>query len=850
MRVVKDSGMIELQTGDVLIGRYALQKLLRQAHGIAVWRATDRVLAHDCQLVIITHAGLASQASEIAGSLALSHNQYFTPIEQIRNADGSALLVMGLDRGTSVLRFILGAEARQTQPFSIEATRSIMGETIKAVVSARAEGFNYPTISPAVIRVDASGVTLADAPLAYAFTPLVQVNADSKQRMAQDNSELNDLDTESALIRQLAATLCMMLTGDQFQSGQSYNPQMLREIDFDHQLFAQHRKHIPEEFAILCERGLGLHAPGDPVPVPLSTLDEFSALLGDYQPIQALSDNDIQFPTRGSLQSIELIDFLDEYTDSNTTLEPLPSVFAPERINARQPQVKEPEWTRAQLFSGHHEVEEATFEDFEQDHHNDWSHAPRARRQFIDKPNTNNSFPIIDESLVNNSVNGAILVGAGSASSKTVNLAQASQEALHTTQPTLSLDASAIRHPHTDSDAQSDTTVSQTVETGIPTSANSSSDSGNTAQAQAISDLSRLAKGGTQALGDPTVSADTDTDISQSSQETQQQLFLDAQALEEDEEAPTQNILPLPDGPITVAQYAEQVRKAEQAKRAAQAQEARLDQEAQTAQEKQNERASKKTFMTSRVTIAVCFIAVLVALGVWAASALGVFETPSSQVKSSQGSAWPSINANNVPFPNESAQHNDDNASGDDKEAQHSESAQKTQQSEQTIDKTQHKQQQANKDNSDKTNDKADDKKTKEKTKVSNADKKASAVPAPKPENTTAYPTVRQTFLNRPGDLKGRGWYIRLDNPHEVSRVVISLRQSGGKAYIYAGATAGNPTSGEQVGEFSFDPSGTTQVRLTKKVNTQDIVIWVPVDSTPTSASGAAGLYFNSVEVY
>lgn len=845
MRVVKDSGMIELQTGDVLIGRYALQKLLRQAHGIAVWRATDRVLAHDCQLVIITHARLASQASEIAGSLALSHNQYFTPIEQIRNADGSVLLVTALDRGTSVLRFILRAEANQTQPFSIEATRSIMGETIKAIASARAEGFNYPTISPAVIRVDASGVTLADAPLAYAFTPLVQVNAGSTQRTAQDNSDLGDLDTESALVHQLAATLYMMLTGDQFQSGQSYNPQMLREIDFDHQLFAQHREHIPEEFAILCERGLGLHVPGDPAPVPLSTLDEFSALLGDYQPIQILSDNDIQFPIRSSLQSIELIDFLDEYAGSDTPLESLPAVFAPERLSTQQSQVKEPEWTRAQLFSGHHEVEEATFEDFEQDHHNDWSYDSRSNHQFTGKPNVNNGFSDIAGSSVNNSVNSVFSAGAGSASSETVNLAQAAQEALHATQPTLSLDASSIRHPHTATG-----TLSDTSETDIPVSDNASSDIGNTSQDQAISDLSRLAKGGTQAFGKLSVEAATGADGSQNPQETRQQMFLDAQALEEDEEAPTQNILPLPDGPITVAQYAEQVRKAEQAKRAAQAQEARFAQEDQTAQEEQDEAAAKKTFMTSRVTIAVCFVAVLVALGVWAASALGVFETPSSQSSSSQGSAWPSINANNVPFPNESAQHNDDNASGDDKEAQHSESAQKTQQSEQTTDKTQHKQQQANKDNSDKTNDKADDKKTKEKTKVSNADKKASAVPAPKPENTTAYPTVRQTFLNRPGDLKGRGWYIRLDNPHEVSRVVISLRQSGGKAYIYAGATASNPTSGEQVGEFSFDPSGTTQVRLTKRVNTQDIVIWVPVDSTPTSASGAAGLYFNSVEVY
>ncbi|MGO1346581.1 MAG: murein biosynthesis integral membrane protein MurJ, partial [Bifidobacterium psychraerophilum] len=134
--------------------------------------------------------------------------------------------------------------------------------------------------------------------------------------------------------------------------------------------------------------------------------------------------------------------------------------------------------------------------------------------------------------------------------------------------------------------------------------------------------------------------------------------------------------------------------------------------------------------------------------------------------------------------------------------------------------------------------------------KVTHADKNASAAPSPSPtptatQNTTAFATGTQTFLNQPAGLQGRGWYVHLTEPQQVTRLVISIRQSGGQGQIYANSTASSPNQGDPVAQFAFDASGTTTVTLSKPVSTQDLVVWVPLDTTPSG-----GLYFNSVQVF
>ena len=74
--------------------------------------------------------------------------------------------------------------------------------------------------------------------------------------------------------------------------------------------------------------------------------------------------------------------------------------------------------------------------------------------------------------------------------------------------------------------------------------------------------------------------------------------------------------------------------------------------------------------------------------------------------------------------------------------------------------------------------------------------------------------------------------------------MVITIRTSGGKGYIRANTT-GDPTQGEQVAEFTFAEGGTTEVKFTKAVNTQDLLLWVPSDSLPQTQ-----LSIEKVEVF
>ena len=104
---------------------------------------------------------------------------------------------------------------------------------------------------------------------------------------------------------------------------------------------------------------------------------------------------------------------------------------------------------------------------------------------------------------------------------------------------------------------------------------------------------------------------------------------------------------------------------------------------------------------------------------------------------------------------------------------------------------------------------------------------------------------VRQDFNCFGGfGQQGYGYYIHLDKKEDVSKIVIKIQSSGGKGYIRVN-TNGDPNAGEQVAEFTFAEGGTTEVKLDKSVNTQDIVMWVPIDSLPGNQ-----LYINSMQAF
>ena len=74
--------------------------------------------------------------------------------------------------------------------------------------------------------------------------------------------------------------------------------------------------------------------------------------------------------------------------------------------------------------------------------------------------------------------------------------------------------------------------------------------------------------------------------------------------------------------------------------------------------------------------------------------------------------------------------------------------------------------------------------------------------------------------------------------------MVNKIRSSGCKRYIRENAT-NSPSQGEQVAQFKFDASGTTDIKFDKAVETQDIMLWVPLDSLPGNQ-----LYIESIQVF
>ncbi|PJM74209.1 hypothetical protein CS006_03545 [Bifidobacterium primatium] len=655
--------------GDTLIDRYTLVQVLREEPGLSVWRANDSVMAKDCQLFLISDVEISANANEIASSLVLSHNPRFTPIQQIRSEEGACIIITDLDPGISLSRYLAHNAGAPHHALSAEAIRTIMGESVEAALSLRAAKLNHRAISADVIRLTSQHVTLADAPISSALVPALLGPSENP-------------DSEAVVIRQLAAVLFEAVTGHRYEAG----------TKVDSAEFAD----VPEEFRIICMRGLGLHEAGEPVPVPISTLNEFEVLLGTWKPVTELTHDDMTIASHASSQSVELVQVLPAKKEN---IVDLPAAFrpAPEKPQLSQEPAGKAWSTNQLLFSGHREVDEANPEDFASDYYDPLSP----------------DLPLQD----------------GNTQSK----------------PTLGLDVSSIRHGHAPS-------VSDTAD-NLP--AHAAASATGPAVPMPVSVKPALPENPNARNANAAQGAKSNEGVG------------DATIVMEPLPASFE-----PQLPMNPPSYSPTGNVQQQAAMA-------IDEEEQSPEVRKKQRMH-------RIVAVLCTVVVLAVIFAGAAMALGLFSPDKGKTKSAD--AWPSINTSEVGgFPSSSS----------------------------TAPST------------------------------SSTPKKTTASATPTPSNTTAYTTSTQTFVDGSATLGGRGWYVQLAQQEDVSRVVVSLRQPGGKAAIYAGATSDNPTGGTKVAEFSFAAGGTTEVKLSKSVKTQSLVIWVPSDTTPEG-----GLYFNSVQVY
>ena len=268
------------QLGDTISNRYVLVSPLREETGLQVWKASDHVLARDCQLFIVSSSKALQEVNATASMLAISHDSHFTKVLQLQHAGQVAMVVTQLDEGMTLSEYLA---LNANQPLSYTAMRSIIGEVIESLHALQKDNLTHFSISTDTVRLTRSGIQIADAPVSIML-------ADTSRAQALENRE-------QLAIRQISALLYAMLIR---------RPSTL-STDFRLEALAPT---TPMEFRVICKRGLELEEDDGFPTVPMATIAELEALLGEYQPLSSLGSMDITLPSMDSECSIANVPLL------------------------------------------------------------------------------------------------------------------------------------------------------------------------------------------------------------------------------------------------------------------------------------------------------------------------------------------------------------------------------------------------------------------------------------------------------------------------------------------------------------------------------------------------------------
>lgn len=324
----QEPGTMRPKVSDIILNRYQLVELLKQSAGLSAWLVDDKVLGRRSQLFIVTDKESVDTVNTAAAALALSPIRRFTPVYQLHTRDGISFIISNLDSGSSIESYLTSPQAPSP---SYEAMRTILGESTEALSALYKLGFTSITVAPNIIRLSPSGITIADAPLISMIEPW------------QIGNKVDTSGSESMVVRQLAGILYALLSGTIPGSSPDLPPK-LEALPQD----------TPNEFRIICMRGLGLKTPDGISPIPLVTLAELSALLGPWTPPEELTDNDIIWPEADQQLSISSANIKEVAPDNILSI---PSSI---RLNNIKPQtgILEPKWDANQLlFPESNEIE-------------------------------------------------------------------------------------------------------------------------------------------------------------------------------------------------------------------------------------------------------------------------------------------------------------------------------------------------------------------------------------------------------------------------------------------------------------------------------------------------------------
>ena len=261
------------QLGDTISNRYVLVSPLREETGLQVWKASDHVLARDCQLFIVNSRKALQDVNATASMLAISHDAHFTQVLQLQHVGEVALVITQLDAGMSLSEYL----TQSSKPLSFTAIRSILGEVVEALHVLQKDNLTHFSISTDTVRLTRNGIEIADAPVSI---------------MLADTSRVQSVENQEQLaIRQVASLLYSLLTRTPSTLSTNYHLDAISP-------------NVPMEFRVICKRGLDLKEKDGFPTVPMATIAELEALLGDYEPLAKLNGPDIALPSADSECSI------------------------------------------------------------------------------------------------------------------------------------------------------------------------------------------------------------------------------------------------------------------------------------------------------------------------------------------------------------------------------------------------------------------------------------------------------------------------------------------------------------------------------------------------------------------
>lgn len=254
--------------GDVLLNRFRLVDILRDEPGFSVWTARDNTLQRSCQIFIVANSTVISRVNAAASYLALSRDPHFVDVLHLHRDGEVCVIVTDADPGLTVREYLSDvAAAPQMYPLSLEAIRSILGETVEICQDLDNHFQAHYCLDDLNIRLTNERVVLANFPVSAALLP------PTAPRLKATNH-----DVESVMVYQIAAVAFELLTRTPYKSVlASRARQML------------HDAHAPEDLTLICTRALGLPDAQGRTPIPLVTLLEMSILMEEYKPLKELT---------------------------------------------------------------------------------------------------------------------------------------------------------------------------------------------------------------------------------------------------------------------------------------------------------------------------------------------------------------------------------------------------------------------------------------------------------------------------------------------------------------------------------------------------------------------------------